>query len=305
MTSILFFFLDGIGLGKADPLTNPFANTRMPALEALLGGKKLVQENIPLESERATLLGLDAGLGVDGLPQSATGQATLLNGENVPASIGNHYGPKPNPAVAEIVSESNLFIRLKEKGRQVAFLNAFPPSYFDGVKSGRRLYGTIALAAARAGVPLRTMDDLRMGNAVSADFTGEGLRDRLNIQDAPIISLKEAGKRLAHLSQAVDFALFEYWLTDFAGHGQDMQVAMDLLAAFDQVFGALAQSWNDDAGLIVFTSDHGNMEDLSTRRHTENKVPCLIIGDQKLRREFASGLNDLTGIAPAIQRLLD
>jgi 2,3-bisphosphoglycerate-independent phosphoglycerate mutase len=305
MRSILFLFLDGVGLGKADPLTNPFASARMPGLEALLGGKKLVVENIPLESERATLLGLDAGLGVSGLPQSATGQATLLNGANVPAAIGNHYGPKPNQAVAEIVSESNLFKRLKEEGLEVAFLNAFPPSYFNAVESGRRLYGTIALAAARAGVPLRTMDDLRLGNAVSADFTGQGLHDRLNIRDVPIITPQEAGERLAQLSQVVNFALFEYWLTDYAGHGQEMQAALDLLATFDHVLGSLTSEWNDETGLIVVTSDHGNMEDLSTRRHTDNKVPCLIIGNLRLRREFTDGLNDLTGIAPAILRFFN
>ena len=91
MKRLLFFFLDGVGLGKADPIINPFAAATMPTLERLLGGKKLTLESVPLESKRATLLALDATLGVAGLPQSATGQATLLNGKNVPAVIGNHY----------------------------------------------------------------------------------------------------------------------------------------------------------------------------------------------------------------------
>jgi hypothetical protein len=251
------------------------------------------------------LLALDANLGVSGLPQSATGQATLMNGKNVPAAIGNHYGPKPNQEVAALVSEDNLFKALKLRGHKTALLNAFPPAYFEAVSSGRRLYGTIALSAARSGVSLRTLDDLKAGQALSADFSGAGLRERLKLRDTPIISLGEAGLRLARLSQAHDFSLFEYWLTDYAGHGQDMQVACKLLEDFDQVLEALLKAWRDDTGLVVLTSDHGNLEDLSTRRHTSNPVPCLIVGAPELRIPFSAGLLDLTDIAPAILRFFD
>ncbi len=153
MKKLLFFFLDGVGLGNADPIINPFAAATMPTLERLLGGKKLTLKSIPLESERATLLALDANLGVAGLPQSATGQATLLIGKNVPAVIGNHYGPKPNQAVSDIIIEDNLFKQLKQSGLKVSFLNAFPPSYFEAIGSGKRLYGTIALAGREGGCP--------------------------------------------------------------------------------------------------------------------------------------------------------
>jgi bisphosphoglycerate-independent phosphoglycerate mutase (AlkP superfamily) len=46
------------------------------------------------------------------------------------------------------------------------------------------------------------------------------------------------------------------------------------------------------------------MEDLSTRRHTTNPVPALLIGQPAARREFSAGLNDLAGITPAILRSL-
>jgi bisphosphoglycerate-independent phosphoglycerate mutase (AlkP superfamily) len=45
------------------------------------------------------------------------------------------------------------------------------------------------------------------------------------------------------------------------------------------------------------------MEDLSTRRHTANPVPALIIGDPKLRAEFVAELSAITDIAPAILKL--
>jgi hypothetical protein len=302
MKHLLFLFLDGVGLGKDDPEVNPFAGAEMPALEELLAGERLIFNTAPLVTDRATLLALDANLGVAGLPQSASGQATLLNGNNVPAAIGNHYGPKPNHAIAEIVTQSNLFKQLKELKLEAAFLNAFPPAYFESIGSGRRLYGTIALAASQSGVPLRTLEDLRNGNAISADFTGLGLRERLNLVDIPLITPAEAGRRLAKLSQAVHFSLFEYWLSDYAGHGQQMHAALDLLAAFDQVMAGLLETWDDKSGLIVITSDHGNMEDLGTRRHTDNPVPCLVVGAPKLREPFAARLHDLTDIAPAILR---
>lgn len=302
MKHFLFLFLDGVGLGEDDPQTNPFARAAMPALQHLLDGKRLVRDDAPLQGGRATLLALDANLGVAGLPQSATGQATLINGKNVPAAIGNHYGPKPNPQVAEIVSTDNLFKTLNRRGLSAAFLNAFPPGYFEGIASGRRLYGTLALAASRAGVPLRTMEDLQQGQAVSADFNGAGLRERLGLKDVPLISFDEAGRRLARLAAAHDFSLFEYWLTDYAGHSQDMQAACRLLEEFDQALAGLLAEWDDDQGLVLLVSDHGNLEDLSTRRHTANPVPCLVIGAPHLRQPFAAGLNDLTDIAPAILR---
>ena len=75
-----------------------------------------------------------------------------------------------------------------------------------------------------------------------------------------------------------DFTLFEYWLTDYAGHEQDMQAACDLLVTFDQVLGGLLDAWDDNSGLILVTSDHGNLEDLATHRHTSNPVPALLVG---------------------------
>jgi bisphosphoglycerate-independent phosphoglycerate mutase (AlkP superfamily) len=83
-----------------------------------------------------------------------------------------------------------------------------------------------------------------------------------------------------------------------------MSIARHLLETFDQALEGLISSWDDRSGLILLTSDHGNLEDLSTRRHTTNPVPALLIGDLELRRQFTENLKDLTGLAPAILRLL-
>ena len=93
-------------------------------------------------------------------------------------------------------------------------------------------------------------------------------------------------------------------MSDYAGHSQDMQGAQSLLINFDRVLGGLLENWDDREGIILITSDHGNMEDLATRRHTANPVPALLVGHPELRREFAADLTDITGVAPAILKLI-
>ena len=283
---------------------------RCRTCESLLGGQPLVASAAPCESPRATLLPLDACLGVPGTPQSATGQATLLTGRNVPAEIGYHYGPKPNPAVAAYLRSSNgahggnLFQSLQDAGKQSALLNAYPEAYFATIESGRRLYSAIPLAVVSASVALKTAADLNAGRALSADFTGEGWRERLNLPDTPLLPPAEAGARLAELATGYDLAFFEYWLSDYAGHSQDMAAALTLLATFDAVLGGLLAAWDDEAGIILLTSDHGNLEDLSVRGHTTHPVPALVIGAPELRQRFTAGLLDLTDVTPNILRLL-
>lgn len=299
----LFLFMDGIGLGGEDPNTNPFAKAAMPNLIELLGGRRLVRAASPADGERASLRALDAQMGMEGLPQSATGQAALLTGENVPELVGEHYGPKPNKAVAKVIEQGTVFQELQERGYQVALLNSYPERYFEGIHSGKRLYSAIPLAMTKAGVKLKTADDLHNGEAISADFTGEGWRRIFNDGKAPVMDPHEAGVYLAELVWGYDLAFFEYWPSDFAGHKQDEAEAVRLLENFDGVLGGLIEKWDDEQGLILITSDHGNMEDLSTRRHTANLVPALVIGGKEMRRQFCRDLKTLADVAPAIRAL--
>jgi hypothetical protein len=300
---VLFIFLDGIGLGEANPETNPFVRASMPNLNRLLDGRSLLKDSAPFHGEQASLLAVDPAVGVSGLPQSATGQAILLTGKNIPAELGYHYGPKPNPEVAAFLKDETLFSDVTRAGKKAVLLNAYPPRYFDGVDSGKRLYSSIPLAVTNAGIPLFRHDDLFSGRALSADFTGEGWRTMLGYIDAPVMDPHLAGRKLGALAKEYDFALFEYWASDYAGHKQQMDEAIRLMEAFDGVLGGLVESW-DDEGLILVTSDHGNMEDMSTRRHTNADVPALVIGEKKARAEFTQDMKDLTDIAPAIRRLL-
>ena len=305
---VLFIFLDGVGLGADDPQVNPFSRANLPHLIRLLEGRRLTRAALPggnpLITSRASLLALDATLGVAGLPQSATGQATLLTGMNIPRLIGEHYGPKPTPAIAEHLKNGNLFSQLVQKGRTAVLLNAYPAGYFSGIRSGRRIYSAIPQAVTSAGIHLLTENHLRQGEALAADFTGDGWQHHLKIEGIPLLSPLQAGYKLNQLGRKYDLAFFEYWLSDTAGHHQDMEEAIHLLEIFDNVLGGLVEAWEDDNGLILITSDHGNMEDMTTRRHTDNPVPALLIGSLPIRQRFAAGLHDLTGVTPAIVNLL-
>jgi bisphosphoglycerate-independent phosphoglycerate mutase (AlkP superfamily) len=82
-----------------------------------------------------------------------------------------------------------------------------------------------------------------------------------------------------------------------------MPWALRQLETLDLVLAGLLRTADNDQ-LILISSDHGNMEDLSTRRHTAASVPAIVIGSQNARAEFTDRLVDLTGIAPAILRLV-
>lgn len=298
---VLFIFLDGIGLGENDPQINPFTRAKMPNLNTLLDGRSLLKDSAPFIGEHATLLPVDPAVGVDGLPQSATGQAMLLTGKNIPAEIGYHYGPKPNPEVAAYLNNGTLFSRFTEAKKKSTLLNAYPPRYFHGIDSGKRLYSSIPLAVTNAGIKLFKQEDLFAGRALSADFTGEGWRNMLGFPDAPMMDPLHAGQKLASLAKEYDFALFEYWASDYAGHKQQMDTAIELMEAFDGVLRGLLEEMSDEL-LVLVTSDHGNMEDMSTRRHTDANVPALVIGNKTAREEFTRDMTAITDIAPAIWR---
>ena len=309
LSYILFLFLDGVGLGEPDPDTNPFVTAGIPTLMQLLGGRRPLEDTPRTETAHALCIPTDASLGMPGPPQSATGQAAILTGLNVPQLVGGHWGPKPNEAVAHIVEQASLFVKLKARGLDAALLNAYPQRYFDAIDSGHRNYSAIPLAVTAAGILLFAANDLREGRALSADFTGEGWRRAVgfgtrpyNVPDVPVYSLREAGRKLAQLAATRPFSFFEHWPTDYAGHRGTLAEARIILERFDAVLGGLLEAWNDAAGLVVITSDHGNLEDLSHKHHTLNRVPTFVIGNTRVA--FADCLTDLTHFAPAILKAL-
>jgi 2,3-bisphosphoglycerate-independent phosphoglycerate mutase len=300
--SILFIFLDGIGLGDDNADSNPFAVADLPTLARFTDGRRWLRGLPRIESDSAVFIPTDATLGVAGRPQSATGQGAILTGRNVPRLLGYHYGPKPNPEIAAIIRRDNLFRWFVAQGLSARFLNAYPPSFFEAISSGKRLLAAIPLAVQSAGLPLPDREALCAGRALSADFTGEGWHTHLGDHGVPVHSLREAGHLMARLASEKDFAFFEHWPTDLVGHRGPMAEGIKLLERFDAVLTGVLESWNQDTNLIIITSDHGNLEDLSRRSHTQNLVPTLLIGRDW--RAAAGGLHDLTGFVRGIRRFV-
>jgi len=296
------FFMDGVGLGSDDPEVNPFVTADMPNLTNLLGEEWYLQGNGRIHTPRASLIPTDATLGVPGRPQSATGQAAILTGQNVPQLIGEHYGPKPNTAIADIIRQGTIFSDVAAAGQNAALLTPYPQGYFDAVNRGKRLYSAVPLAAVSAGLPLMNAADLRNGRAVSPGFTGQGWHDFLGFTDIPILTLPEAGERIASLAADYHFSFFEHWPSDRAGHRGLLDAAARHLEMIDAALGGLLNAWTDETGLLLITSDHGNIEEKDHRRHTANPVPTILVG--KRHAELAAQISSLTDIALVVRKFL-
>jgi len=296
------FFMDGVGLGGPDADINPFVTAALPHLSALLGEGWYLAERGPITTSRASLASTDATLGLPGRPQSATGQATILTGRNVPRLVGEHYGPKPNAAVAEVIRNGTLFHEVVANGGRAALITPYPERYFEAIASGRRLLSAVPLAAVAAGLPLLGAAELRAGRAVSPDFTGAGWREHLGYDDIPALSLAEAGRQIAAIAAEHDFSFFEHWPTDQTGHRGTLAEAVAHLEAVDAVLGGLLAAWDDAHGLLIITSDHGNLEEKGHRRHTRNPVPTILVGRD--HATYAPLVHDLTDIAGVVRRYL-
>lgn len=300
--TLFFIFLDGVGFGAEELEGNPLFANEHPFLDNVLGGSGWELGKAGRHNQAADLYRLDATLGVPGLPQSATGQAVLLTGINIPKEIGEHYGPKPDARVAKYLSDGGLLGDLAKAGKRVVLADAYPKAYFDGINSGKRLYSAFPLAVTNAGYRLFDEDDLIHGVALSADITGEGWKKFFRSSNIPVRSAEQAGNALVLANRDTDLVIFEYWLTDHAGHKQNHAQAKELLSLVDGLLSGIYKNLGPE-DLILVTSDHGNMEDLSTRRHTENQVPLILIGGKADREKFA-GATSLLDVAPGIRGVL-
>lgn len=276
MGRFLLVFVDGVGLAAATD-DNPLASVPMPALAAVLGGA-LTTERVG-GGDGWRLAALDTALGVPGLPQSATGQTALFTGRNAPAILERHVPALPGPRLAALLAESSLLRRAALAGRRVTFANPFSPRYFDEVAGRRRRHSATTLAALAAGAPLRDLDDLAAGRAVAWDVTRESFRE--HAPEAVVIAAATAGRHLAALAAEHDLTLWETFMTDLAGHGRRGWTAAAALGRLDGLLAGLfagMRAAGDGNLTVLLTSDHGNLEEASHRRHTRNPVPLLAVG---------------------------
>ncbi|HUF50254.1 MAG TPA: alkaline phosphatase family protein [Longimicrobiales bacterium] len=309
----LLLFLDGVGLGDADPDTNPFMTASLPALHGALGVAPLTLAAAPHHGAHASLVAIDAPLGCAGVPQSGTGQAALLTGTNAALVHGRHFGPWVPARLRACVRDESLLARAVPAGHRVAFANAYPEEVLrvdagDDVPSdaparpGRMrrapqfLRAGPPLAALGAGVLTRHTPSLERGDAVASEITNEAWRERLGRNSVPSIDAATAGRNLARIVMQHDLTLFAHYATDYAGHAADMASAVAALERVDAFVGGLLADADTDM-LVVIASDHGNIEDVRTG-HTRNPAIGIVIGAGHAL--LARRLRSLTDVTPAI-----
>ena len=297
MRRVIFLFLDGVGMGDDNPTINPLAAGTFPTLHQLLDGCKPVAATGRLSTADAELIPADANLGVPGRPQSATGQTAILTGINAPQRLGEHYGPRPDDRVRAILDEASLFKRLKQTGHSAFFCNAYPHGYFNAINRGKRLLSAVPYAATVGGQTLLNHADLVAGRGLAADFTNQGWREELGYDDVPVYTPAAAGRELWRIAQPHHFTFFEHWHTDLLGHRGQLAQAVAILERFDGFLGGLLAAADLTQTLIIVSSDHGNVEDCSHRKHTENPALTLLLGaERQTYAERVHGIDDFAGV---------
>jgi 2,3-bisphosphoglycerate-independent phosphoglycerate mutase len=289
--SVVLFFIDGLGIGERSPF-NPFDGLPNSAPLAVF------QNEPALMFLDGIVVPTDPRLGVEGRPQSASGQTTILTGINAPLTLGYHKQGFPNKALLEIIREHSLFRQLKSAGIQdITFANAYTSRFFD---ARPRWVSATTAAVEAADMNFRTVEDLIEGNAVYQDFT-----NRLLIERGEAVSERspvEAATVLANIAAKHEFTLYEYFITDKIGHAQDMAAARLVLPELAGFIRHLLTALDLDRTTVILTSDHGNIEDLSSRNHTLHDVPTIIWGAE--RERVASRIRSLADITPSIVDLL-
>jgi len=291
---VLLFFIDGIGVGSDDPEKNPIATGRFPTLDLTLTRTPHSPAGPPGQAR-----GLDASLGVPGLPQSATGQTAILTGVNAPLIMGHHVSGFPGPTLRRVLFERSLLKQIRERGLSATFLNAFRPEYFEMPHAQRRLSAT-SLATLASGARFRSWEDLLEGRAVTHDLTHWKVRERG--YDLPLRTPEEAGAIIADEAMQNDFSLFEYFETDRAGHSQDRERAMRCLEDLDRALTTVLGRADLGRLTVLVVSDHGNLEDLTVKTHTLN--PAIFAAWGPAREPDAVSPRRLTDITPFTLHLL-
>lgn len=292
----IIVFLDGVGLGDADPEVNPFMHVEMESMQALLGVSQLTHEAIGTATDEAVLLGTDALLGVPGLPQSATGQTTILTGHNAAALLNEHYGPYPNQPLRNLLTTDTLFTTLIGDSHRAAYANAYPDRFLDRLNRGKGRLSANTFAANAAGLKLRSREDLLRGRALTALFSNDFWPEPdVNL---PPLNAYQGGVQLASLAKDYTLTFFEFWYSDLVGHRMQRDEAIKTLRMLDDFLRGILDEINLENTLLMVISDHGNFENWTTKKHTVN--PSLTILANRSAGQLASRLHSLVDVRQVV-----
>jgi len=292
---ILMIFIDGLGIGVDDASINPCADKNISLFNHFLS------DEFPKKaSSTGIAIGLDATLGMPGLPQSATGQTALLTGVNAARLLGRHLNRFPNQRLRDVIAEKSIFKQFTRRGCKAAFLNTFRPLFFeyDPYEIIKHLAVT-TVANLYANLPFFKIDDLLQERSVYHDMTNMSLREMGF--DVPLFTPKKAGEIIGKQTTKYHFCLYEYFLTDKAGHSRDLGRALKEMLKLEEFLYSVLENVNLNDTLVLLTSDHGNIEDISVKGHTRNPAMTLIFGKEK--ETLFPHLHSLSDVAKGLLNL--
>lgn len=288
--SIFYFFIDGIGIGPRNNETNPFSRYSNSVLSICSANTK--PDSI---SKSFLTLPLDASMGVSGLPQSATGQTSLWTGQNGPRIQGHHLTGFPGPTLRSVIKEYSIIKRFYDKGYQTTLLNAYSEKFLKKLEKVPRLASASTHTQWASGQSLLTLTDLEQGKAMFMDITHLIMHQYYPeyVERFPIVDAKQRGIYAIKIAHNYELVLFEYFISDKAGHSQDFDTAKYVIETLEQFITGMYEAL-DEKDTLIISSDHGNLEDLSIKTHTMNSVPLLVAGH--LQKEFKKNMTYLYDI---------
>lgn len=281
---IIYLFIDGVGL-RAPAEDNPLNKEVCPTLWRLIE-----RHSKPI----------DACLGVEGFPQSATGQATMFTGVNCAAQLGKHCEGFPGTQLRRIIEDNNLFLELKKRDKRVRFANAYLVDSVEEVRA-RRFKSVTTVMALTTPESISVAEELMEDRALMQDITRETIQDRY--PDIPVIAPQRAAEHLFRLALRNDFTLYEFFQTDVAGHSMDYARACAVLRVYDRFLSALVRCTEAAGITLVMTADHGNIEAMNERGHTLNPVPFIVFGPGE--GWIRDRVNSLADVTPALLEAFD
>ncbi|MGH7784788.1 MAG: hypothetical protein ACREO5_13220, partial [Candidatus Binatia bacterium] len=257
--SVILFFIDGVGIGEPNK-NNPLY--KIGGIEPL----SIYQGKLETTVLDGLVVSTDPRLGVEGRPQSASGQTTILTGVNAAEILGYHKQGFPNKKLREVLEHDSIYLQLERLGvGPNVFANAYTPRFFAATP---RWKSATTCAVEASSLQFRKLPDLFDRKAIFHDFTNEALKaDGI---DVPIFSPTDAAEILAGFSSDYRFILYEHFITDKIGHDMDPGWAQRHLPMLAKFIRETLVRIDLDNTTFILTSDHGNIEDLSVRNHTLN-----------------------------------
>ncbi|MCS6988303.1 MAG: hypothetical protein NZM06_02185 [Chloroherpetonaceae bacterium] len=294
--SLIFIFLDGVGLAPRSPL-NPFFATPMRRFKQVFGREFFLEDANVIEPNKL-FLPIDACLGVEGAGESGTGQFSIYAGLNGAKLFGRHYGAHLPSVLRPILAEENIFRKLRSLGKSALYANAYPKRFIewccDQRAKGKVRSSVLFEAALLEGVSLRGAEELKRGKAISGDIIARWwrLNERDGDPSVQEISPTQAARHLLALSTEADATFYEFFLADLCAHGRIQTAASDIIERLDEFLATLVSELPLGATLVL-TSDHGNFEDGGSRHHTRNPVPLLVAGQGASSFQCVSAIDEI------------